>query len=532
VSKHSTFPFRQYTHIRFWPAWFGLALLRVLVILPVRVQQLFGALLGRLLYLFMRERREVAEINIRLCFAEKDAAQQRALVKENFTSLGYSVFETAMSWWASDRRLAKLHSIDGLENLQEALSHGKGVILIGAHFMSLELGGRMLQPHQPIHVMYRPFNNPLYNALTKHYRTKHFDTAVDRDDIRNLLKSLKANMPVWYAPDQDYGGQHSEFVKFFGTQTAAISATARLAKMSGAKVVHFFHQRLHNGKFRLRCLPALENFPTDDVQQDTQRLATILENEISAYPEQYLWIHRRFKTRPPGMPYLYPRKYRIKRVNRDTYEMMYQNSKQFAGNAKIDRLRITANNNIVKIFRPRKVFSSSTLFPPANRFFKNSIRLKKLGIDAVDVKRVYYYKMKQEHYAIYPLIEGEELRNVLRNTDRLDVELQMLADYLAMLHQKGVFFRAMQLGNILVDKNRNFVLIDYSDMRFSKRPLGLIKRVRNMHQLLRHRKDREFFSSIDVDAFVDMYCHSAKFDIVKTERFKKLLKLLVRNKLS
>ena len=130
-------------------------------------------------------------------------------------------------------------------------------------------------------------------------RELHFEKAIPRDDMRGFLRSLRGNMPVWYAPDQNYGREHSIFATFFGVPAATITATHRLAKISGAAVVPFFPERLpHDAGYRLRLLPALEDFPGPDEAADTQRINDLIEAEVRRIPEQYLWVHRRFKTRP------------------------------------------------------------------------------------------------------------------------------------------------------------------------------------------------------------------------------------------
>jgi KDO2-lipid IV(A) lauroyltransferase len=291
---------------RYWPVQAGLALGRVAANLPFPVQIVLGRMLGRLAYWAMPGRRRVARTNIHLCFPELSADARRRLLREHFQSLGIGVIETAMSWWAPAERLRGLARIEGLAHLHAALDHGRGVILLSAHFTTLEIGGRLLSLHAPFHVLYRPHKNAAFEAVMQTARARHFEKAISRDDMRAMLKSLKANMPVWYAPDQNYGREHSIFVSFFGIPASTITATARLARISGAKVVPFFQERLPGAAgYRLRLHPALEDFPTGDEAADTQRINDLIEAEIRKIPAQYLWAHRRFKTRPLGEPPVY-----------------------------------------------------------------------------------------------------------------------------------------------------------------------------------------------------------------------------------
>ncbi|MBI5460825.1 MAG: LpxL/LpxP family Kdo(2)-lipid IV(A) lauroyl/palmitoleoyl acyltransferase [Gammaproteobacteria bacterium] len=286
---------------RYWPVHVGMTLGWLTAHLPFGVQMGLGRILGDCAYYLMRERRRVARTNLGLCFPELDTEARRTLLREHFRSLGLGVIETAMSWWTPTARLRGLARIEGLEHLHAALDAGRGVILLSAHFTTLEIGGRLLSLHAPFHVLYRRHKNAAFEAVMQRARERHFEKAIARDDMRGMLKSLKANIPVWYAPDQNYGAEHSIFVSFFGIPASTITATARLARISGARVVPFFQERLPGtGGYRLKLYPALENFPTDDEAADTQRVNTLIETEIRKTPAQYLWAHRRFKTRPPG----------------------------------------------------------------------------------------------------------------------------------------------------------------------------------------------------------------------------------------
>ena len=291
---------------RYWPVHIGLALGWLVAQLPFRIQMAVGRALGALAYHLMPGRRRIARTNLGLCFPELDSDARRELLHEHFRSLGLGVIETAMSWWTPAAQLRDLAQLEGLEHLRAALTTGHGVILLSAHFTTLEIGGRLLSLQTPFHVLYRRHKNVAFESVMQRARARHFEKAISRDDMRGMLKSLKANMPVWYAPDQNYGAEHSIFVSFFGIPASTITATARLARISGARVVPFFQERLPGaGGYRLRLYPALDNFPTDDEAADTQRINDLIEAEIRKIPAQYLWAHRRFKTRPPGAAPVY-----------------------------------------------------------------------------------------------------------------------------------------------------------------------------------------------------------------------------------
>ena len=292
--------------IRYWPTWSGIAVLWSLSHLPYAWQLAMGRRIGIIFHRLARRRRAIAAVNLSLCFPELSASEREKMITEQFVSMGIGVMETAMSWWSPGRRLKQRVRIDGLQHLQAALDRGKGVILLSAHFTTLEMGGRLLALQSPFHVMYREHKNAAFDRVMKSARIKHFGKAIPRGDLRGVLRSLQDNVPVWYAPDQDYGREQSVFVPFFGIPAASITATSRLARISGAAVVPFFQNRLPDARgYQLTLYPALECFPGESVEADTRRINKIIEARIREHPGQYLWVHRRFKNRPEGEPDVY-----------------------------------------------------------------------------------------------------------------------------------------------------------------------------------------------------------------------------------
>ena len=299
----------MYAHpysIRYWPTWLAIALLRCLSHLPFAWQLAIGRVIGRTFRHFAPRRRSITAVNLSLCFPVLSAGERERILAEQFDSIGIGVMEMAMSWWASARRLERLAHVEGLQHLQAALDRSKGVILLSAHFTTLEIGGRLLALHTPFHVMYREHKNAAFDRIMKSARIRHFGKAIPRGDLRGMLRSLQDNMPVWYAPDQDYGREQSIFVPFFGIPAASITATSRLARLSGAAVVPFFQTRLPGTRgYRLTLYPPLENFPGSSTEEDTRRINDIIEARIREQPGQYLWAHRRFKNRPEGETAVY-----------------------------------------------------------------------------------------------------------------------------------------------------------------------------------------------------------------------------------
>ncbi len=264
-----------------------------------------GALFARL----PGYRRVVADTNLRLCFPELDDSARKALLDRCMTSLGISLVEMTLAWWASRHKLERLARIEGLEHLTTTLAEGHGAILLAGHFGTLEIAGRLLLQHVPACYTYQELTNPVFDRAMLRVRRRLIPCLIHRNDMRGLLRALKDGKAVWYAPDQDLGERQSVFVPFFGIAAATLTATSRIVALSGAQVLPFFVERLPDARgYRLVIEPPLENFPGDDPVADAQRLNALLETQIRAIPEQYLWVHRRFKTRPAGEAKLYPTK--------------------------------------------------------------------------------------------------------------------------------------------------------------------------------------------------------------------------------
>ncbi|WP_201485943.1 lipid A biosynthesis lauroyl acyltransferase [Pseudomonas sp. OF001] len=297
-----------FLHPRFWPLWLGLGLLWLVVQLPYVVLLRLGRALGALMLLGAVSRRHIAARNLELCFPELSATERARLLRENFASSGIAFFEMAMSWWWPRARLARLAHVEGLEHLQAAQREGQGVILMSLHFTTLEIGAALLGQRHTIDGMYREHKNPVFDFIQRRGRERHNPdaSAIEREDVRAMLKVLRAGRAIWYAPDQDYGRKQSIFVPLFGIPAATVTATTKFARLGKARVVPFTQQRLADGSgYRLTLHPPLADFPGDSEEADCLRINRWIEQAVRACPEQYLWAHRRFKTRPEGAPKLY-----------------------------------------------------------------------------------------------------------------------------------------------------------------------------------------------------------------------------------
>lgn len=291
--------------LRQWPTWLGIGLAALLARLPWPLQRMLGRWLGGFLHAFLRDRRRVAERNIALCFPELEPAQQAALVRRSFSELGIGLFEFARAWWGGVQPMRHDLRVEGLEHLAAAREGGRGVIVISGHFTTLEMAARLMCDYAPLAGMYRPHDQGAMEWAVKHGRLRYAAQMFTREELRPALKHLKQGGLLWFAPDQDTRRGESVFVPFFNLPAYSLTSTHQLARLSGAAVIAFAHERRADGGYTLRLSPAFADFPSKDATADTARVMAAIEAMVRQVPAQYLWIHRRFKRQPDGRGKLY-----------------------------------------------------------------------------------------------------------------------------------------------------------------------------------------------------------------------------------
>jgi len=297
----------QFWAPRYWLTWLVYAWMRAIVFLPFSWQLWVGRRLGRILHVVLHQKRHVAESNLATCYPELSDQDRDTLRRRHFEAIGTSFIEMSMSWFGSQKTVRDLVHVEGEEHLRNALAKGKGVILFCAHFTTLEFFHPTLKQLCPTaSAMYRLQRNKMMNVIMTRGRRRSFDELFQKNSVRTMMRSLARNAVVWYATDQSYRSKHSALIPFLNVPAMTNTATSRLAKVSGATVLTYFGRRLpDNSAYVLTIGAPLENFPSDDLVTDTARLTRELEIYLRQCPEQYGWIHRRFKGRPEPYPDIY-----------------------------------------------------------------------------------------------------------------------------------------------------------------------------------------------------------------------------------
>ena len=284
----------------------GIGLIWLLHLLPPSTLARAGEALGMLFYRFGHERRRVCLVNLERCLPALAQAERVALAKRHFRALGRSLVERGILWWAPRERIMRLVQVSGMEHLQ-ALS-GKPVILLAPHFVGLDAGCTRLTCEIDMTGIYALQKSAALNRLLLLGRTRfgHQRAFSRQEGVRAPLASVRQGLPFYYLPDQDYGPRDAVFVPFLGVPAATITGLSRLARLTSARVVPCVTRMRPRGEgYVVTIYPAWADFPSDDAVADTRRMNAFVEDRVREMPEQYLWTHKRFKTRPEGEPRWY-----------------------------------------------------------------------------------------------------------------------------------------------------------------------------------------------------------------------------------
>lgn len=296
-------------HPQYWPSWIAVGLIRALGLLPYPLLWVLGSALGHVAYLLARGRRKIARRNLELCFPGWSPTERNRVLRRNFALMGQVLVSQGVNWGISRKRLQRLVRLRNPEHLEGVRAEGRPFILLAPHFLGMELGGIAVSALvMPGVTLYQRIRNRVLDHQIRLGRTQFGSLAVERHaDLLGLVRLVREGRFFYYLPDQDPGRRRGIFVPFFGIPTATVPVLSRFARLTGASVIPAFARLLpRGGGLELILAPPLEPFPTDDPVADTYLMNQVIEDAIRAMPEQYFWVHRRFKTRPPGEPSLYP----------------------------------------------------------------------------------------------------------------------------------------------------------------------------------------------------------------------------------
>ena len=291
---------------RYWPTWLGLGLMRLIQLLPHALLLLVGRMIGRLVRRLPLHYTQVARCNLALCLPELTLTQREQILNQHFEALGMGLCESAMTWWGSDADFARLSRVAGLEHLRRALDQGRGAILLTAHFTTLEIGARVLNTQVPLNAMHKRPKNQLLAYFFEQHRGRHALRIFSRDNVRGMVRALRDNECVWYAPDQSYRKKGAAMIHFFGIPAATNVFTSRLAQMTGAAVLFVGHERLPGNAgylVTINCAPS--GYASEAAIDAAEQFHRFVEAEVRRNPAQYWWIHRRFKGLSPDYPNYY-----------------------------------------------------------------------------------------------------------------------------------------------------------------------------------------------------------------------------------
>ena len=281
--------------------WCTFAALRLVTLLSYRRAISIGCRLGQLLSWLSGSRQKVVDTNLARCFPDKSLQERNRIKSQCYRNIGISLIEMAMCWWWSAQKLESLVEIRGREHLDAALASGRGPILLTGHYTSLEIGGRLLALFMPLQGLYRTQRNAMFDSYLYTRRHRYLVHLVSRKNTRQLIRGIRKQVPTWYAPDQDFTHERNVFAPFMGVEAATISASSRMAQAANAAMLPYYPERKQDGTgYVLHIGAPLDDFPSGDEIRDATAINQSIENWVRIFPENYMWILKRFKTRPPG----------------------------------------------------------------------------------------------------------------------------------------------------------------------------------------------------------------------------------------
>jgi len=465
-------PFSSFTHIKYWPTWISISLFFILAWMPFGVRLKVGKILGMLTYWLARERRYITRINIRMCFPELDETQQDQLVKKSFQENGIGLVETTTGWVRKPGTFRDQTTLIGLDKLEEAQALGRGILLIGAHYSTLDFGANLLSLFHPFAVTYRPHRNALFDAFMLRGRLSNCNGVFDRNDIRGTFRHLKEGKTVWYAPDQDYGPGHAVYAPFFGNNAATITASSRFASFNSSPAFLIRQHRVNRTqKYETEFIPLPASFPSDDANADAALINSYIENAIRKYPEQYLWMHKRFKTQPggkPESPYIDISTPNHRLSEKQYKQVMDQASQVSEVNHVCD---FKLQNGMWLRQYPGMISKLPFIGHEAIKFDRKSKKLRIHGINCITVDNFFRVPSEEVSAVTYFVPAGE----LLGSLSEASLPLAKLARFMVRLHDLGIDC-PKPTPDLFISTETDIAVMDPTDFEFRNSPLGLKER--------------------------------------------------------
>ena len=416
-----------------------------------------GSLLGYFTFALASERRYITRINIKLCFPELDAAAQEKLVRQCFSENGIGLIETATGWVRPPAHFSNLLTITGAHHMEAALSKGKGVLMLGAHYSTLDFSANLLSLRFPFATTYRAHSNPLFDAFMLRGRLRYCNGVFDRKDIRGFFKHLREGKILWYAPDQDYGPEQAVYAPFFGKPAATITAGRRFAAFNNSPVVLIRHHRLERKPvYIIEFIPVPDTSPGADDTAYAAQLNRMLEAAIRVEPAQYLWMHKRFKTQAggkPQSPYI--------NIHTPTKNLTEAQYREVLGSA-AELAEANAGMQKVVLQNGLQLWHFSGLASGLRKFFHPAIKLDTLGkylrskgLNTITVDNIFLITSRGVTAVSCFVPTGEAISSATAQY----CGPESAALFFAQLHVAGYYCGHVDNGNLIVNE-AGFAILD------------------------------------------------------------------------
>lgn len=515
--------------------------------LPRKLQIALGRFLGYLFYWFMGTRRKHnILVNLKQSFPQMTPEEYEQLIVSTLHNTGIAMIDTLTAWSASDRAIEKLYSISGEEHINSSVIAGHGVILICPHMQSLELGCRILAKNFPVHVLYKPFKNKTMDHFTRTVRSKTAKGLIKNKHMKQMIKVLRAKEIVCYAPDQDYGKKHSVMAPFFGVETNTVTATAKLAQLTGAKVLPVSMHLQNNGTYSISIQPEIPEFPGECEVENAAKVNRALEKSIAPYFEQYMWFHRRFKVQPDGHPVHYIAKRYLKKQKLKPHHMFYHALDDwFELNGSLPfkaRLQVKPHYHlqVFPISDSRQESDANTL----SDFYTKVEKLKLAFIPTLNIRKLFYSTTHKVELARIEPIHGQLLSQSLFNGEQAaqfnPKVANNVAAVLGQLTQMGLFVKNDFLSQWSVMKDEQVGIHDPSTLFLDKQPSMLFSRTKYLLSLMRNfdifmqcmKQGNIMLSIVEVEQLLKSYFSGLIASDVKRHKYFRSVGLDYINELS